>query len=71
MEDTRFTWVDFYEELATSLLKYKNNRSELLNILEKVFKDAEMNFPFKERGQEKYEDICPFTVFGSFNLSGM
>lgn len=26
-----------------------------------------MNFPFKERGKEVYEDICPFTVFGSFN----
>lgn len=67
MEDTRFAWVSFYEELATSLLAYKNNRSDLLKILEIIFKDAGLNYPFKEKGQEKYEDICPFTVFGSFN----
>lgn len=67
MEDTRFAWVSFYEELATSLLEYKNKRSDLLKILENIFKDAGINYPFKEKGQEKYEDICPFTVFGSFN----
>ena len=67
MIDNKFAWIRFYEELATSLLKYKNNRSELLIVLENIFKDAEMNYPFKERGLEKYEDICPFTVFGSFN----
>lgn len=67
MEDTRFVWISFYEELATSLLIYKNNRSDLLKILENIFKDAGLNYPFKEKGQENYEDICPFTVFGSFN----
>ena len=67
MEDTRFAWVSFYEELATSLLEYKNKRSDLLKILENIFTDTGMNYPFKERGKEKYEDICPFTVFGSFN----
>jgi ATPase len=54
-------------ELASALLKYKNNRSELIGILKTIFSDAEMNFPFKEKGKEVYEDICPFTVFGSFN----
>lgn len=62
-----YRWVDFYMELASALLKYKNNRNELINILKTIFSDAGMNFPFKERGKEVYEDICPFTVFGSFN----
>lgn len=63
----RFQWTSFYMELASALLKYKNNRSELIGILKTIFSDAEMNFPFKEKGKEVYEDICPFTVFGSFN----
>ena len=65
--DKRFQWTSFYMELASALLKYKNNRSELIGILKTIFSDAEMNFPFKEKGKEVYEDICPFTVFVSFN----
>lgn len=65
--DTKFQWTNFYMELATALLEYKNNRSELIGKLKTIFSDAGMNFPFKERGKEVYEDICPFTVFGSFN----
>ena len=65
--DERFQWTEFYTELASALLPYKNNRSELIAKLKTIFADAGMNFPFKERGKEVYEDICPFTVFGSFN----
>lgn len=65
--DKRFRWTEFYMELASALLHYKNNRSELIAKLKTIFADAGMNFPFKERGKEVYEDICPFTVFGSFN----
>ena len=65
--DKRFQWTEFYMELASALLPYKNNRSELIAKLKTIFDDAGMNFPFKERGKEVYEDICPFTVFGSFN----
>ena len=65
--DKRFQWTEFYMVLASALLPYKNNRSELIAKLKTIFADAGMNFPFKERGKEVYEDICPFTVFGSFN----
>ena len=64
---SNYQWVDFYMELATALLEYKNNRSELIGKLKTIFSDAGMNFPFKEKGKETYEDICPFTIFGSFN----
>ena len=63
----RFKWTDFYMELATAFLPYKNKRNELIEILKVIFKDAGMNFPFKEKGKEIYEDICPFTIYGSFN----
>ena len=65
--DTKFQWTNFYMELATALLEYKNNRSELIEKMKTIFSDAGMNFPFKEKGKETYEDICPFTIFGSFN----
>lgn len=65
--DKKFQWTSFYMELASALLKYKNNRNELIGILKTIFSDAGMNFPFKEKGKEMYEDICPFTIFGSFN----
>ena len=65
--EKRFQWTSFYMELASALLKYKNNRSELISILKIIYADARMNFPFKEKDNKIYEDICPFTVFGSFN----
>lgn len=57
--DKKFQWTDFYMELASALLNYKNNRTELISILKSIYADAGMNFPFKERGKEEYEDICP------------
>ena len=35
--DKRFQWTSFYTELASALLKYKNNRSELIGILNNLF----------------------------------
>ena len=51
--DKKFQWTSFYMELASALLKYKNNRSELIGILKTIFSDAGMNFPFKEKGQNE------------------
>lgn len=35
--DKRFQWTEFYMELASALLHYKNNRSELIcNLLYKI-----------------------------------
>lgn len=36
-------------------------------MLKRIYDDAGINFPFKEKGKVFYDDICPFTVFGSFN----
>jgi len=61
-----FSWTTFYMEFADKLLHYKDRRSELLAILEEVHDDLNIRYPFTDKG-EPIEDICPFTVLGSFN----
>ena len=62
----RFNWTDFYEAFANKLLEYKSNRTELIAILKSAHEEAGLNFPFAKNGKI-FSDICPFTVFGSFN----
>lgn len=61
-----YTWTAFYMEFADKLLQYKRRRPELLTILKEAYDHLELRFPFTENG-ELIDDICPFTVFGSFN----
>lgn len=63
----KYQWVNFYSELADALLSYKNDRQALMSILKKIYSEVGMNYPFKERGETDYDDICPFTTFGAFN----
>ncbi|WP_245870584.1 AAA family ATPase [Ezakiella peruensis] len=65
--EKQFQWTYFYMELASKLLEYKDKRAELLDILKDIYKTLNMDYPFKEKGQDDYDDICPFTVFASFN----
>ena len=39
MDYDKIEWTDFYMEFADRLLDFKNNRSELINKIENVFKD--------------------------------
>ena len=68
--DNGFDWIPFYMEFADKLLAYKNDRGSLLNILQKVYNDAGMTWPFIENDGSTYSDICPFTVFAAFNKIG-
>ncbi len=61
-----FEWTQFYSEFADKLLNYKEKRTELLILLEAAHKQAGLRYPFIDNGQPS-EDICPFTVFGTFN----
>lgn len=63
----KYQWVNFYSELADALLSYKNDRQALMSILKKIYSEVGMNYPFKERGETDYDDICPFTTFSAFN----
>ena len=65
----QFEWVDFYEEFASKLLEYKNNRKELIDKLVNVYDSIRMKLP-KLEANGIPEDIDPFTIFGLFNLTG-
>lgn len=61
----RFSWIDFYKKFANKLLKFKNQRSLLLQQVIKIAQKYELNYIL--RNEQK--DICPFTVMGMFNRS--
>ena len=66
VNDANFSWTDFYTEFASILLKFKDNRDELISKIIKVFnKLDDINLPKLEKGE--IVDIDPFTVFGLFN----
>ena len=70
MSKNQFDWIPFYEEFADKLLAYKDNRQELIEIINRVYQYAEIKMPIMERridGSTELLDIDPFTVFGIFN----
>lgn len=64
----QFDWVDFYKAFANALLNYKDKRSNLIQIIKKVYEEIEINLPTLERDNQ-IVDIDPFTIFGLFNKS--
>lgn len=66
----QFDWVDFYRELADKVLKYKNNRKQLVAMVKEVYIISDISIPTLER-DNRIVDIDPFTVFGLFNKTSM
>lgn len=66
MNTVNFNWTGFYTEFANRLLDYKNSRSELLTLIKDSYDSLGMKYPFNDNGYP-IEDICPFTVYGTFN----
>lgn len=64
----QFDWVDFYKAFAKALLNYKDNRSDLIQIIKKVYEEIDINLPALEQDNQ-IVDIDRFTVFGLFNKS--
>lgn len=62
----QFKWTLFYSEFATSLLKYAENRVELIEKVKEIYKLANIKLPTLEK-DNNIVDIDPFTVFGLFN----
>lgn len=60
------TWPNFYMEFANTLLKYKNNRKELIKKIKRVYYTNNISLPTLEKDRNII-DIDPFTVFGLFN----
>ena len=73
--DSKFTWVPLYEELAQALLRYKEDRTELVEwIYEDLGKvtraDGQSLVAYlKQKEGSKIIDIDPFSVFAIFNRS--
>lgn len=67
MISNKFTWVDFYIEFASELLKYKSNRRTLLVKINKAFESANIHNDNIKNGLVNLNDVDPFTVFGTFN----
>ena len=62
----QFEWINFYSEFATKLLKFKNNRAELIADIQSAYSAINMKLP-KLESEDSIIDIDPFTVFGLFN----
>jgi 5-methylcytosine-specific restriction enzyme B len=64
-------WTKFYTEFATQLLAYKDRRADLLELIGGIAADTpNLGYLLRDRrdGTETAaEDVCPFTVMGSFN----
>lgn len=65
-QKTAFSWVPFYKKLADALLKFKNNRSQLIADLFAAFQERGLNIP-KWSEDAHPRDVDPFTVMGCFN----
>ena len=57
MSDTDYSWIPFYEKLADRLLPYKDERGELVKIVDAL----------ESLTAKKPKDICPFTAIATFN----
>ena len=62
----QFDWVPFYGELAIKLLPYKTKRTELVELVKKIYSMTGMKMPTLET-ENQIVDIDPFTIFGLFN----
>ena len=66
----RFPWITFYENVADNLLRFKDNREELVAAVHSINK--QLNFKpitdrFKDGTKGLLKDICPFTTLARFN----
>ena len=66
MTDSNFDWITFYKEFANKLLDYKDNRTELIQIIKNVYGTLGLSLPKLEKDNDII-DIDPFTVYGLFN----
>lgn len=63
---TTFSWCNFYKIFAQRLLKYRSNRTELIEIIKSVYSENNIKLPTLEKDNNVI-DMDPFTVFGLFN----
>lgn len=64
--ENNFIWTECYIELANKILEFKSDRKSLLTLLQIVFEEVGMKFPYMDE-EKVMDDICPFTVIGAIN----
>ena len=66
-----FTWIPFYQELATKLAGWEKRQAELIAFLESLRAEGYVITPLNDKGQDGarflLKEIDPFTFFGVFN----
>lgn len=68
---TLFQWADFYEAVAEKLLAYASNRASLIQGIHQIAQRVQglgyLQDKFPDGSSGPLQDICPFTVMGTFN----
>jgi len=66
-----FTWIPFYQELASELRHWHGRQDELIHFLETLRVEGNVITPLSDRNREggkfQLKEIDPFTFFGVFN----
>ena len=52
MNEATFIWNEIYEEFATKLLEYKNDRKNLISKLQNVYEEIDMKLSKMESNGE-------------------
>ncbi|MDQ7797867.1 MAG: AAA family ATPase [Candidatus Edwardsbacteria bacterium] len=70
-QPSSYSWVPFYEELATKLLQYENKQKQLADIL--INSGVVGGFLDKDENRRdiKFEALDPFTFFSQINKYGI
>ena len=66
MNNNHFSWIQFYKEVAGTLLAYKTDRANLLSWIYQSL-DSRFTSYLHEASGDLLSDIDPFTVLGIFN----
>lgn len=66
MDNFKFGWIPFYQEVAAKLLAYKKDRKSLLEWIYGTIDGAFTTYLHESDGSH-LDDIDPFTVLGIFN----
>lgn len=64
-EPQAFGWIEFYRNIAKSILKYKTSRKDLIDLMLEIHRASGRTTKFLE----SKTDIDPFTVMSAFNMS--
>ncbi|WP_020394343.1 AAA family ATPase [Thiolinea disciformis] len=65
-----FSWVNFYKAIAKALLNHYHNRESLIAFLHSLTERTpitKLQDQFLDGSRGPLQDICPFTVMGTFN----